>query len=260
VSIEDARQQAEAAVQALVQRYQTVKHLPAAHHYGYADRPLREQILAEYKSPSGERTAVITRNLSGCQVLNATRALFIDIDFPEAPFELFGWFKKFLKPSGPRKLTEADFEAAAIAKAELWARRNPGWGWRAYRTRAGMRLLATHDLFEPASATVESAFEALGADPLYRRLCKAQQSFRARLTPKPWRCGSRPAPVPWPWTNPRDEGDFARWEHDYSRLSERFSTCHLRTIIGSTEVHPDLVPLITVHDERSHTSHALPLA
>ncbi len=75
-----------------------------------------------------------------------------------------------------------------IAKAELWTRNHSDWGWRIYRTRAGLRLLATHALFDPETAAADGVFDALGADPLYRQLCKTQKCFRARLTPKYWRC------------------------------------------------------------------------
>ena len=80
---------------------------------------------------------------------------------------------------------------SAIAKVENWTRNNPDWGWRIYRTRAGLRLLATHALFDPEAAASDGVFDALGADPLYRQLCKTQKCYRARLTPKPWRCGIR---------------------------------------------------------------------
>ena len=53
----------------------------------------------------------------------------------------------------------------AVTKAEQWARNHDGWGWRIYRTRAGLRLLATHALFEPEIAVSDGLFDALGADP-----------------------------------------------------------------------------------------------
>jgi hypothetical protein len=77
-----------------------------------------------------------------------------------------------------------------MTKIENWSRNHPEWGWRIYRTRAGLRLLATQGLVEADSDVADGVFEALGADPLYRKLCKTQKCFRARLTPKPWRCGN----------------------------------------------------------------------
>jgi hypothetical protein len=52
-------------------------------------------------------------------------------------------------------------------------------------------VLAVHDLFDPTSAITLAALRELGSDPKYVQLAKAQECFRARLTPKPWRCGVR---------------------------------------------------------------------
>jgi len=72
----------------------------------------------------------------------------------------------------------------AIVKIENWTRNNPEWGWRIYRTRAGLRLLATQSLVEADSGIAEGLFEALGADPLYRKLCKTQKCFSSPADPK----------------------------------------------------------------------------
>ena len=45
-------------------------------------------------------------------------------------------------------------------------------------------------------APADQVFDTLGADPPYRRLCRTQKCFLARLTPKPWRCGVAKPPVP----------------------------------------------------------------
>src|SRR5688572_16069039 len=49
----------------------------------YADRPVREPIMREFRDTAGEISALITRNVYGALVLNAARALFVDVDFPE---------------------------------------------------------------------------------------------------------------------------------------------------------------------------------
>jgi hypothetical protein len=135
-----------------------------------------------------------------------------------------------------------------IAKAEDWAQKNPGWGWRIYRTRAGVRLLATHDLMEPDSPATDAVFEALGADPLYWRLCKAQKCFRARLTPKPWRCGIRQQPPRWPWPNAKAEKWFQNWHAQYQSYAASWATCEFVSLAGVAEVHPEIVPVLQIHD------------
>ncbi len=78
--------------------------------------------------------------------------------------------------------------AASGERAAQWAHEN-GWSVRIYRTHSGPRLMAT----DPAPEAVDEKFDAVctavGADPLYQELCHIQACFRARLTPKPERCG-----------------------------------------------------------------------
>src|SRR6185503_17994202 len=52
--------------------------------YAYGDRPLREQVLRELKSTSGDVIAAVTRNSYGCLILNTAHALFVDADLPPA--------------------------------------------------------------------------------------------------------------------------------------------------------------------------------
>lgn len=171
----------------------------------YPGRPFREPVLREVRNAGGELAGVITRSSYGCQVLNTARVMFVHVDLPERRpsggllKRLFG--KPELKPPEGNQNN-------VIAKAEMWTRRNPDWGWRIYRTRAGLRLLATHAVFDPEAAISDGVFDALGADPLYRPLCKAQKCFRARLTPKPWRCGIHDKPERWPWLADKAEKRF----------------------------------------------------
>lgn len=258
VSAEDARAQAETAVRAVAERARNSGRPPDR--YGYPDRPLREEVLREFRNGAGELTAAITRNAPGCQVLNTARAMFVDIDFPEPkPLGLIASLKRWFAPAPTKKTGSDDPEASALAKAEAWARAHRGWGWRAYRTKAGLRLLATHDSFEPKSLFVEGVFAALSADPLYRRLCQAQESFRARLTPKPWRCGLEDLSVRWPWADARREA-FLKWEEKYQQVSAGFATCRLVAEIGEKQIHPELQPLIEVHDQMTRIDQPMELA
>ena len=251
VSAEEARVQAETAVRAIAERARNSGGLPDRYDpYGYPDRPLREELLRQFRNGAGELTAAITRNASGCQVLNTARAMFVDVDFPEPkPAGLLASLKRLFAPAPPQKSVAEDQAAGTLAKARAWVKAHPGWCWRAYRTRAGLRLLATHALFEPKSPLVEEVFEALGSDALYRRLCKAQESFRARLTPKPWRCGIEPLRVRWPWADSRREAIFKQWEEQYRHVSAGFATCRLVAEIGEKQIRPELQSLVEVHDQ-----------
>ena len=145
---------------------------PPKHGGYYPNRPFREPVLQEIKNDAGETAAVITRNSYGCLVLNTARVMFVDVDLPEPKSP--GLFSRlFGKPSAAPVVTES----SAIAKVENWTRNNSDWGWRIYRTRAGLRLLATHALFDPEAAACDGVFDALGADPLYRQLVQDAEMF-----------------------------------------------------------------------------------
>lgn len=245
-SIDEAKRAAQAAAERLAMLFRT-KQLPADK-YGYGNRPLREPVLRELRNAAGELEAAVTRNSYGCEVLNTSGALFVDIDLPEPKKGggLFGsLFGKHAEPEDPAK--------AAIAKAGAWAQANPGWNWRIYRTRGGLRLLATHALFDPADPVCEKVFAAVDADPLYRRLCRTQECFRARLTPKPWRCKIGTPPARWPFANPGEEQEFANWDSKYQAACKAKATCQLIDQ-GPGKIHEELKGILTLHDQMTRAA------
>ena len=255
-SHEEAENAARHAAQHLSEAVRDNRHLDR---YAYADRPLREPVLQELRNSGGELSAVVTRNSYGCQVLNAARAMFVDVDFPEAPAPqksggVFG--SLFGRKAAPEPV---DPVQPAIAKAEDWAKNHSGWNWRIYRTQAGLRLLATHALFDPADGVCQAVFDSMGADPLYRKLCATQECFRARLTPKPWRCGMKNPPARWPFESLSAELAFKNWEEGYQSASRTKASCKLMSE-GTGVVHPDLQPLVRLHDEMTRATSPLLLA
>ena len=253
-SIAEAQSLAAQAAQQLADRFAAGEFPPKRGGY-YPNRPFREPVLREIKNDAGETAAVITRNSYGCLVLNTARVMFVDVDLPEPkPAGLFQ--KLFGKPAAAPVVTQD----AAIAKVEDWTQSNPDWGWRIYRTRAGLRLLATHALFDPETAASDGAFDALGADTLYRQHCKAQKCYRARLTTKPWRCGVRSKPERWPFLDARAEKHFQKWEAQYQSFAAGWATCQLVKKIGNENVHPGVRPVLKLHDEMSRVESGLKLA
>jgi hypothetical protein len=89
---------------------------------------------------------------------------------------------------------------------------------------------------------------AFESDPLYVRLCQAQACFRARLTPKPWRCGMNTPPSRYPWENYDAEFRYREWEQRYERASAQYSVCKLVKQLGPQEIHPDVAPILALHD------------
>jgi hypothetical protein len=255
-SIAEAQTLANQAAQQLAERFRAGDR-PLSHGGYYPNRPFREQVLQEIQDAAGQTTAVITRNSYGCLVLNTARVMFVDIDLPE-PKSTGGFFKKLF--GKPDVVPASNLQSAALAKIEIWTRGNSEWGWRIYRTRAGLRLLATNGLCEADSPMVENVFMALGADPLYQKLCKAQKCFRARLTPKPWRCGLHAKPERWPWLDAKAEKKFQRWEADYHNGTADWATCEFIRHIGNSDVHPDVQSLLKLHDELTRVESKLQLA
>ena len=253
-SAAEAQSLADQAAQQLAERFRR-GDVPQKQGGYYPNRPFREPVLQEIKNDAGETTAVITRNSYGCLVLNTARLMFVDVDLPEP--KPAGLFKKLFGGAAAGPVVTQD---SAIAKVENWTRNNPDWGWRIYRTRAGLRLLATHALFDPEAAASDGVFDALGADPLYRQLCKTQKCFRARLTPKPWRCGLKRRPERWPFLDARAEKHFQKWEAQYQSMSFNWATCVLIKKIGNDAVHPAVQPILKLHDEMTKVESKLKLA
>jgi len=121
------------------------------------------------------------------------------------------------------------------------------------------RRSATHTQFDPNDAECNAAFDAVGADPLYRKLCEHQQSFRARLTPKPWRCGVRTPPARWPFQDAKAEQAFEKWSGRYATVSATRATCRLLSA-GNGAMHPSLQPIVELHDTLTRATSDLPLA
>lgn len=255
-SLAEAQSLADQAAQQLAERFRAGDY-PPKHGGYYPDRPFREQILQEIKSETGDISAVITRNSYGCQVLNTARVMFVDIDLPE-PKKPRGFFKKlFGKPEVAPPHNPLN---EAMARIENWTRNNSEWGWRIYRTRSGLRLLATQDLLDANSEIANRVFEALGADPLYRKLCNSQKCFRARLTPKAWRCGLRAKPERWPWLDAKQEKRFQKWQTQYQQCSAQWATCEFVRHLGNPAVHPEVQAILKIHDEPTRAESKLPLA
>jgi hypothetical protein len=231
-SASDAESRARERFRSMEQRVSQGLDLPKG--YGYGSRPVREQILREIAGTDGGVDALLTRNTYGSVVLNAARAMFIDVDAPQ---------------SGGAALDQVRRATAASGIG----------GVRLYRTAAGFRLLATDRVFAPASPDAESAMRAVGADPSFVQLCKVQDSFRARLTPKPWRVGQTAPPGDFPredWQQPA----FDEWLRGYDRAAASRATCQFVETIGGDTVHRDVAPILALHDEQTKATSGLPLA
>jgi hypothetical protein len=228
--------------------------------YEYGVMPLREEVVKQVAGADGRILAVLTRNGYGSVVLNTERVMFVDIDFPEKSLADAG--KSLFKGLFGRKQKSPDDEKQERARAAVdrFIAANPAWGMRLYRTFAGLRAIVTHDVIDPRTTAALDVLAQLGSDPLYVKLCKAQECFRARLTPKPWRCGCTPNPLRHPITDAKLLVWYERWKEDYETRQAQFATCRFLGPLGNPFVHPEAEQIVELHDFATRSDGALPLA
>ncbi len=218
--------------------------------YDYLDLPLREEIVDEL-GPAGEALAVITRNRYGALILNTPTVFFADIDFPAPRSRGFFDAIRLALSSAHRADRLEELRQHTLATVKGWINRHPDRPTRLYRTAAGLRLLMADKTYDPASSETLSLLQELGSDPLYIRLTLKQESFRARLTPKPWRCGVPRYPGHFPFLNDHDAEAARQWRERYTQLSANHRVCDLVSVSGREPTDPAIQLVITLHDRYS---------
>lgn len=290
-----AQQLAEERVRAAMARALAGERVPQREHkvpYNGADGlPIREEIVTEHGA------SVVTRNSYGARCLNTPDVLVADVDFDaqaSGAQEALGCLGVLVLGlvlwvvTGSFSLSlELSFGAMVLLVLLLqggqWLRvrlaggperlartrvarflgRHADWRLHVYRTPAGLRLIATHRRFRPSEPEVDDFFKAVGVDPNYRKMCRLQQCFRARLTAKPWRIGLttrlRPRPGVWP-VRPERRAERSRWLDDYETRAARFAACaHVETL-GAAQGEQGAEEVRALHDELSRARSGLPIA
>lgn len=253
MSVDDARLAANSRAKELAWKLANGQKLDR---YSYGERPLREEITEAITDGGGRELALVTRNGYGALVLNAARAMFIDIDFEEEKQK--GSLVRGLFGPGEKKAPTQ--EARIVAGVEEWTRKQPGLGLRIYRTFGGLRCLITTEVFDPTQESTLAILRSLNSDPLYVKLCRSQGCFRARLTPKPWRCGLGNPPSRYPWDDYAQEARYRQWQTAYTATAARYGVCNLVREIGPQDVHPEVKTILSLHDRLSCSDRGLPLA
>lgn len=246
---ESARQKASSRLEKLLARLRRGEPFPEK--YTYDDRPVREEILDVLSSEDGEAEAIVTRNRHGVEVLNTRGLLFLDIDLP-----VFGGLQALLAKFGLAR----DRSAAGVLtqlKETLGHKRGT---FRLYRTSAGFRVMAVDRDFDPSGHEAAELMKVTQTDPSFVRLCTVQKSFRARLTPKPWRCKSQSPPVAYPRDDHNARQRFAAWLAGYENACQGFATCKYLETVGKSRPASFARPIIELHDRKTRCNETLPLA
>lgn len=132
--------------------------------------------------------------------------------------------------------------------------------FRIYRTASGFRVMAIDRDFNPTGHDVQELMKHTKTDPAFSQLCLAQRSFRARLTPKPWRCHLRTPPGQHPRQDIGMQRRFAEWIVKYERAGAGYATCRFVETLGAGRASGDARTLQELHDRATRCDERLPLA
>lgn len=248
-SAADARHQAESRLAALASRLAEGDRSRAE--YDASERPLREEVLGEVGGTDDAPEAILTRNGYGAVILNTARVAFLDVDLPRRGALSRWWRRVRGRPD--------DESGDALARIRAAAAALPERSFRVYRTRAGFRVLVTDVLRAPDSDDARSWFRSFGVDGLFAHLCRAQGSYRARLTPKPRRLGLRAPGLRHP-RSADEQRAFERWLAEYEQKRRGWSTCTLVESIGAGRVAAEIEPILREHDRWTEATSSRPLA
>jgi hypothetical protein len=253
-SVAEAQERAREAANRFAHWLQTKPAAPRGN--GYYDNPPREEIVREIAGANGETAAILTRNSYGALVLNTPHLMFIDIDIPpDAPF---GAFKRRLQKLFGRAGDEP--EAGIRKRITEVAAQHKHYSFRVYRTAAGFRCMLLNEVLAPESTESRHLLEQFGADALYQKLCRTQECYRARLTPKFWRLSADGPPNRFPWEMPEHEQTYREWQASYEKQCEASATCRFVEQIGTHAALVELEPLVALHDEVTRANSDLKLA
>lgn len=239
---EHSEQDAASNAQSQLQRWaqQLRDGISISSNYQLDMQEIREELIEDILLADGTRIGAITRNAYGALVLNTEYLLIADIDTPAASLwrRILAWFGI----SYPTK-------ARIIETLAQIQQQQPEVTLRIYETYAGLRVFLIHQSFKHDKAQAAQWLGRLGADKRYKKLCELQQCYRARLTPKPWRCAMpRPPSATYPRENALTQQRFANWLTRYEANSSQFSAVHLIKQLGRPAQDMIIRQLIEVHD------------
>jgi hypothetical protein len=248
--------------------------------------PIREEVISRHQD------IVISRNSYGALCLNTPDVLFADIDFEyEVSFKenviafilllicaaitglLFKtWLALSLAAVAAVILTSTvaklihsmilglsgGIERKALARIKKVSRENAELHFRLYRTPLGYRVLLMNETYCPANDSALKLLKDLQSDSIYIQMCKNQNCFRARVSPKPWRIGIqrlKPRPGVWPIKEGR-MGERRDWVRMYESKAKNYASCHYLMKLGSDKVATKAEFVRQIHDDLCKVSNS----
>lgn len=125
----------------------------------------------DFKTGSNFHGWILTINRYGAVCLNARNMMFVDLDTNSDPI----------------------LEKQAFQRIRYMEEKDKDFSGRIYKTHSGIRMICLSLSWEASQSKTLHYLSCLGSDRLFILMCKKQNCFRARLTPKPWRTN---APIP----------------------------------------------------------------
>lgn len=119
-------------------------------------------------------------------------------------------------------------------------------------------MLVTGSGARPGSEEATQILQAMDSDPVYVELCTTHETFRARLTPKPWRIGMGAPRMGWPTERPSGDDVRQRWVSRYDIASTgRASSARVASFGAPAEATEQRI--LDLHDVRTEADSGLPL-
>ncbi len=292
LNIEEAQTHAETRVAEALEKLKSHQDIRKFDHKipynSHEGLPIREEIIDQLDD------VIITRNSYGALCLNTPDVLFADIDFnytPSRRFYLLGigllmlinifvavlfkswWvlgigiflsfvlinFYATLLFNLHNKFMETP-EQFTLKLIRQFSKQHHDWHLRIYRTPKGFRVLVMHQIFDPRGNEAQLLFNALQADPNYVHMCKNQNCFRARISPKPWRVGVEALRSGvWPV---KEQAMCARkvWVDEYQMHAKKYASCKFIEQLGSQMMHPKAKRVQSIHDQYCNANINLEIA
>ncbi len=242
-SLADAETRAYIAAKTLVEGIISGTHDGKVDRYAYEVGKVTEPLYEEVCDTSLDRPQTlvgrVTVNSYGVLVINCDRVMFVDVDTATE------------KEKGSQPLIS---ETRALELLDTFIANNPDYGFRVYKTFAGLRYLCTSHLVVPESDLAKSIMTELNADRSYRALCRVQKCFRARLTPKPWRMVNAMTGI-----RPQVRTRITSLSH-YLTQAQANATCRFVKAVGVDNHLPYIERIRSHHDYNTQATSNKPLA
>ncbi len=189
---------------------------------------IREHIVTEINSSN-----IVTVCRYGAQVLNTEQFTILDLD--DYPIEFFDIFRGLGKMSKKERIVYK-------FKEKLKKRPQLGEDFRIYETAKGIRVIGKKYV-SPQEKKFRSLMRFFYVDWIYIEMCRKQNCYRARLTPKPYRMKGNTIRVTSPLTC--ETAEYKEWSSEYQQRSQNFSVVRLIETIGSNF---STDPVVRLHD------------